>query len=173
MAVLSRSRVDPRSVPAGRVGGWLFTAAFAVVAGGGALVALTASGAPLVSWAASGAIAAAVLGGLGFLAHTVPAIAWRTTYVTLDEDGLEYEHGWLWRHHVSVPRARIQHTDVTQGPLERRFGIATLVVYTAGTEHAAIPIAGLAHDVALRLRDALLARGAAEAAAAAPDADAV
>ena len=66
---------------------------------------------------------------------------------------------WLWRHHISVPRSRIQHTDVTQGPYERRFGLATLVIYTAGTEHAAIPIEGLSHDTALAFRDALLVRG--------------
>ena len=77
----------------------------------------------------------------------------------LDADGLEYEHGWLWRHHISVPRSRIQHTDVTQGPYERRFGLATLVVYTAGTEHASIPIEGLSHETALAFRDALLVRG--------------
>jgi len=58
-----------------------------------------------------------------------------------------------------VPRSRIQHTDVTQGPYERRFGLATLVVYTAGTEHASIPIEGLSHETALAFRDALLARG--------------
>ena len=47
------------------------------------------------------------------------------------------------------------------GPYERRFGLATLVVYTAGTEHASIPIEGLSHETALAFRDALLARGAA------------
>ena len=60
-----------------------------------------------------------------------------------------------------MPRSRIQHTDVTQGPYERRFGLATLVVYTAGTENASIPIEGLGHETALAFRDALLARGAA------------
>ena len=58
-----------------------------------------------------------------------------------------------------MPRSRIQHTDVTQGPYERRFGLATLVVYTAGTENASITIEGLSHETALAVRDALLARG--------------
>ena len=91
---------------------------------------------------------------------------YRTTWVRLDADGLEYEHGWIVRHRISVPRSRIQHTDVTQGPYERRFGLASLVVYTAGTEHASIAIEGLSHATALAVRDALLAR---EPTVAAPD----
>jgi membrane protein YdbS with pleckstrin-like domain len=99
-----------------------------------------------------------VVGGLALISHVGPAVRYRSTWIELDADGLEYQHGWIWRHRVSVPRSRIQHTDVTQGPYERRFGLATLVVYTAGTEHAAIPIEGLSHETALAFRDALLAR---------------
>jgi uncharacterized protein len=156
---LSRQRLDPRSVIAGRLGGWTFTGVLLLVAGGTALGGLVATHAPLVSWLGVGAIALVVFGGLAAASHFGPAVRYRTTWVGLDADGLEHEHGWLWRHHVSVPRSRIQHTDVTQGPYERRFGLATLVVYTAGTEHASIPIEGLSHETALAFRDALLARG--------------
>ena len=156
---LSRQRLDPRSVIAGRLGGWTFTAVLLFVVGGTALTGLVATHAPLVSWLGAGTIALVVFGGLAAASHFGPAVRYRTTWIRLDADGLEHEHGWLWRHHVSVPRSRIQHTDVTQGPYERRFGLATLVVYTAGTEHASIPIEGLSHETALAFRDALLARG--------------
>jgi membrane protein YdbS with pleckstrin-like domain len=156
---LGRQRLDPRSVPAGRLGGWTITGVMAVVAGGGPLAALIATGAPLVSWLGAGALAALFLGGLARASHHGPRLRDETTWVGLDADGLEFEHGWLWRHQISVPRSRIQHTDVTQGPYERRFGLATLVVYTAGTEHASIAIEGLRHETALAFRDALLARG--------------
>jgi uncharacterized protein len=156
---LSRQRLDPRSVIAGRLGGWTFTIALLLVVGGSAVGALIGTHAPLVSWLGAGAIALLVFGSLAVASHFGPAVRYRTTWVRLDADGLEHEHGWLWRHHVSVPRSRIQHTDVTQGPYERRFGLATLVVYTAGTEHASIPIEGLSHETALAFRDALLARG--------------
>jgi uncharacterized protein len=160
MAAVGRLRLDPRSVIAGRVGGWAFTAAAALVAGGGSLAALLLSGAPLVSWIATGTIALAVLGPLAVAVHLGPAWRYETTWLRVDDDGLEYGHGRWWRHHVSIPRARIQHTDVTQGPFERRFGLGTLVIYTAGTEHASVPIEGLPHPTALALRDALLARPA-------------
>jgi membrane protein YdbS with pleckstrin-like domain len=150
-------------VTAGRLGGWTFTGILAVVTGGGALAALIVSHAPLVSWIATAAVALVLLGGLALASHHGPRLRYETTWIGLDADGLEFEHGWLWRHQISVPRSRIQHTDVTQGPYERRFGLATLVVYTAGTEHASIPIEGLSHPTALAFRDALLARGAAAA----------
>ena len=160
MAGVTRQRLDPRSVQAARLGGWVFTSAVLAVVGGGSLFALIRSDAPAISWIGMGAIVAA-LGGLLVLATWLgPLWSYRSTSLLVDEAGLEIARGVLWRHQISVPRARIQHTDVTQGPVERRFGLGTLVVYTAGTEHAAIPIEGLAHEAALALRDALLARDA-------------
>jgi membrane protein YdbS with pleckstrin-like domain len=159
MDALSRQRLDPRSVTAGRLGGWTFTGALLLVAGGSALATLIGTGAPLISWLATGALALVVFGGLALASHYGPALRYQTTWVGLDADGLEIERGWLWRHQISVPRSRIQHTDVSQGPYQRRFGLATLVVYTAGTEHASIAIEGLRHETALAFRDALLVRG--------------
>lgn len=164
MADLSRQRLDPRSVTAGRLGGWTVTLVLSAVAGSGVLATLIGTGAPLISWIGTGLLATLLFGSLAAASHFGPKVRHATTWVHLDDDGLEYEHGWKWRHHVSVPRSRIQHTDVTQGPYERRFGLATLVVYTAGTEHASISIEGLSHETALALRDALLSRGAAAAA---------
>jgi uncharacterized protein len=159
MATLTRQQLDPRSVTAGRLGGWTVTLVLLLVGGGIGLGVLIGTGAPLVSWIGTGAIALVIYGLLAAASHFGPAVRYRSTWVRLDDDGLEYEHGWLWRHHVSVPRSRIQHTDVTQGPYERRFGLATLVVYTAGTANASISIEGLSHETALAIRDALLARG--------------
>jgi hypothetical protein len=65
----------------------------------------------------------------------------------------------VWRSVVNVARSRIQHTDVSQGPLERRFGLAGLLIYTAGTDHAEVQLRGLDHATALRIRDHLLAGG--------------
>jgi hypothetical protein len=61
-----------------------------------------------------------------------------------------------WRDIVNIPRSRVQHTDVSQGPLERRYGLGTLVVYTAGTDHAKVSLSGLDHLIALRIREHFL-----------------
>lgn len=76
----------------------------------------------------------------------------------LGAPGLYVERGVWWRSLTFVPRARVQHTDVDQGPLARRFGLATLKVFTAGSAHSEIQIEELRHTDALRLRDDLLER---------------
>jgi membrane protein YdbS with pleckstrin-like domain len=165
MARVDVQRLDPRSVTAGRIGGWIFTAVVALVLGGGALTALLVSHAPAISWLATGILVGVPLTLLALAAHIGPAWRYESSWFRVDEDGLEFVRGRWWRHQVSVPRSRIQHTDVTQGPFERWLGLGTLVIYTAGTHHAAVPIEGLPHAAALALRDALLSRHAAAAAA--------
>lgn len=86
-----------------------------------------------------------------------PALQYAHTGYQLDGDGLQVRSGVLWQSVTHVPRSRVQHTDVSQGPLERRYGLGTLVVYTAGTDHARVQLPGLAHEVARALRDELRA----------------
>ena len=74
-------------------------------------------------------------------------------------DGLLVVRGVWWQSEAFVPRARVQHTDVRQGPVARQLGIATLKVFTAGSHMSVIEVAGLRHTSALALRDALLGRG--------------
>lgn len=74
-------------------------------------------------------------------------------------DGLLLERGVWWRSEAFVPRARIQHTDVEVGPLQRQLGMATLEVYTAGTHASRLAVPGLERAAALALRDRLLGRG--------------
>ena len=88
-----------------------------------------------------------------------PPVSYRHLRFGVDATGIAIESGVLWRSRVALPRVRIQHTDVSQGPLERRNGIGTLKLYTAGSRHTRIELPGLNHDDAIALRDALLAEG--------------
>jgi membrane protein YdbS with pleckstrin-like domain len=85
-----------------------------------------------------------------------PAIAYRHSSYRLDADGLEIRRGVYWRSIINIPRSRVQHSDVSQGPLERRYKLGTLVVYTAGTQHSEVKLAGLDFDVARSIRARLL-----------------
>jgi len=69
----------------------------------------------------------------------------------VDESGVRIRRGVFWRKVIWIPISRVQHTDVSQGPLQRSFGLATLTVHTAGTEGASISLAGLEHGIATRL----------------------
>jgi hypothetical protein len=69
-------------------------------------------------------------------------------------------HSGVWFRVVRLlPLSRLQHVDLQRGPLERSFGLASLVLYTAGTQEAAIEIPGLADETARQLRDELVACG--------------
>jgi membrane protein YdbS with pleckstrin-like domain len=92
-----------------------------------------------------------------------PPIAYRHTSYRVDDQGIEIRRGVYWRAVINVPRSRVQHIDVSQGPLERRYGLATLIIYTAGTEHAKVQLAGLEHGRALSIRELLLPSGAGDA----------
>lgn len=92
-----------------------------------------------------------------------PARVYRHTSYRVDDQGIEIRRGVYWRVVVNVPRSRVQHIDVSQGPLERRYELGTLVIYTAGTDHAKVELEGLEHGRALRIREHLLPSGAGDA----------
>ncbi len=77
----------------------------------------------------------------------------------LDEKILETESGLLIRVSRLLPLNRVQHVDIERGPLARLYGLATLILYTAGTHAASLSIPGLDEKVATELRDRLIEIG--------------
>ncbi len=88
----------------------------------------------------------------------VPAAYYRNLTFAVDDVGIVIHRGVVWHSDVALPRARIQHSDVAQGPLQRRYGVSTLKLYTAGSRHTRIDLPGLTHADALALRDVLIGR---------------
>ncbi|MGH8969669.1 MAG: PH domain-containing protein [Actinomycetes bacterium] len=78
-------------------------------------------------------------------------------------DDLLVTRGIIYRQLVVVPYGRMQFVDVTAGPLDRRFGLATVQLHTAAAATDA-QIPGLVPAEAARLRDRLAARGEAQSA---------
>ena len=72
-------------------------------------------------------------------------------------DRLRVVRGVMWRSDTVVPFGRIQHIDVTRGPVERLFGLSTLVVHTAGNHNHAVPLPGLREDTAAAMREEIRA----------------
>ncbi len=90
----------------------------------------------------------------------MPAARYQRTRYWLKTEGLYIQRGIWWRSRVLVPHNRIQHTDVTQGPLQRKYQLGTLIVHTAGTTNASVSLSGILHSRADELRDQLSRSGA-------------
>jgi hypothetical protein len=102
--------------------------------------------------------------GLSFLAVLVlcvPSLVLvNRTYANwryqVNGDEVLVRHGVLWKTERGIPRHRIQHVDVTSGPIDRHLGLAELSVFTAGSLGAVVKIPGLDAAEAERLRTELL-----------------
>lgn len=99
------------------------------------------------------------IGWLWFLLPllALPFFAWpmlsvpRMGYAVRDKDIL-YKSGVFWHTVTAIPFNRIQHVEKSSTPLDRRFGIATLQLFTAGGTGGDLKIHGLPAGVAEDLR---------------------
>ncbi|WP_128904578.1 PH domain-containing protein [Halorubrum amylolyticum] len=71
------------------------------------------------------------------------------------EDALYLDRGVITQVRTTVPLVRIQHVDSRRGPVERGVGLASCVVYTAGSRGADVRIPGLTREGASDLREEL------------------
>lgn len=150
-------RVDPRSVVLSRIGGFIATGVVLVLGGLGLALYATGAEPRIPRLVLLAGLLGTVLLALAASAWFHPPLQFRYLAWRLSPAGLEIRRGVWFRHEIRVPRARVQHTDVERGPLERRFDLATLVVHTAGHRDSEIRLEGLEHGIALAVRDYLLA----------------
>jgi membrane protein YdbS with pleckstrin-like domain len=149
-------RLDRRTITVERIEGAIFAAVVSTVVIVGTAAGTLSTRLPF--WIdvslLSGALAFALL--LGWHFYRWPPIAYARAAYRIDDDGIEIREGVVWRSIVNVPRSRVQHTDVSQGPLERRYDLGTVVIHTAGNENAEVRLSGVAHETAIAIRDRLL-----------------
>ena len=93
-------------------------------------------------------LAVLVLGGM--VVGVAPGLRWRRWRYEIRPDEIDLQRGILWVDRTLVPLARIQHVDTRQGPLQRRFGLSTVVFYTAAGPNQ---IPELSVPVAAEVRD--------------------
>ena len=85
-----------------------------------------------------------------------PAVAVpKRGYVVRDKD-IVFRSGVLWRSVTAIPFNRIQHVETSSDPLDRKFDLATLQLFTAGGSSGDLKIDGLGKDVAEQLRAYIL-----------------
>jgi membrane protein YdbS with pleckstrin-like domain len=140
-------RLDPRAIALWRITGILNVvplfagacfAAVAMVRYGGASVLL----------AVVLPVAVVVLGFV--VVGVAPGLRWRMWRYEIRPDEVDLQRGIVWIERTLVPLARIQHVDTRQGPLQRRYGLSTVVFYTAAGPNQ---IPELSTPVAAEVRD--------------------
>ena len=99
------------------------------------------------------AVAVLLLGGFYLLSieKSFPFLAF-----AVRERDVVLQSGWIFRRVKLCPFNRIQNCSVQSGPLDRQFGLASLVIYTAGSAGADIRIRGLLQEEADNLRHFIL-----------------
>jgi membrane protein YdbS with pleckstrin-like domain len=140
-------RLDPRAKALWRITGAL--GALPLLAGGafGSWVLLRIAEVPLLVGILP---IVAVMALLVISVGVAPGLRWRRWRYEIREDEVDLQRGIVWISRTLVPLARIQHVDTQSGPLQRRFGLATVVFYTAA---GANQIPELSAPVAAEVRD--------------------
>lgn len=120
-----------------------------------AIVAIAAAVLALVldqtwAWIPAGVIVLITLITLVILPRQARAIGYM-----LRDDDIVFRKGILWQRMIAVPYGRMQLVDITQGPLDRTFGVAQLKMVTAAAT-TGVQIPGLTQAAAEALRDTLI-----------------
>ena len=135
--------LHPNYVKVVRIGTLLFVLPFVVVA----LVLEFADQLP------RGAFLAPVLLLALYLIVRTPPRRYQARGYQMGVDRLRVVRGLIFRSDTVVPFGRVQHIDVHQGPIERAYGLGTLVLHTAGNHNASVSLPGLGHGDALAMRE--------------------
>ncbi|MDE3840705.1 hypothetical protein C0966_15520 [Bacillus methanolicus] len=91
----------------------------------------------------------------------LPTLRWKRWRYEVREQEIELQHGVFIIKRTLVPMIRVQHVDTEQGPLLRKYHLATVTVSTAATVHE-IPALDMEEAEELRSSISRLARVADE-----------
>lgn len=71
----------------------------------------------------------------------------------LRENDIIYKKGVLFQSITTIPFNRVQHCEISQGPIDRLFELNSLLIYTAGGQGSDIKIVGLESTEASQLKE--------------------
>lgn len=106
------------------------------------IILIVAVGAGLLSyffdWPAWIMIVVAVLVLLHafFAIYLFPKIRWQRWRYEVREAEIELQHGLFIVNRTLIPMVRVQHVDTAEGPILRKYGLASIMISTAATNHS-------------------------------------
>lgn len=69
------------------------------------------------------------------LVFLLPSLRWRRWRYEVSDAEIELQHGIFIRTRTLIPMVRVQHVDTVQGPILRKYRLASVIVNTAATAH--------------------------------------
>ena len=101
-------------------------------------------------WLAIGAL-------LIFSLLLVRSVFRKKSYAIRQKD-IIYKKGLFWQSSTVIPFNRVQHCEVSQGPIDRYFNLAELKIFTAGGASSDLTIDGLLPETANRIKDFIVTK---------------
>lgn len=157
MSAEPRKRISERALIVWRISGAITSAFFLLFAGG--MTALTI----IFDWPMWISAAAIILFILSvvFAVILFPKMRWKRWRYEVREQEVELQHGMFIITRTLVPMVRVQHVDTKQGPILRKYNLATVTISTAATVHE-IPALDIEEAEEMRVSISKLARVADE-----------
>ncbi|MEC1671222.1 PH domain-containing protein [Bacillus mojavensis] len=100
----------------------------------------------------SGVLGAVWLLGSVVTVYLIPKVRHKVWRYEVHENEIDIQSGIFVVTRVIVPMVRVQHVDTSQGPLLRKYNLATVKIFTAATVHS---IPALEMKEADQLRDSI------------------
>ena len=141
--------IDRRAVALWRWHGVILTLIISLPGLVGVAIAVGAGAPTFVLWPIAGVMVFVIVTQIAWY----PSAAFSRWKFSVSPKDVKIQSGVVLQKQVHIPMDRVQHVDLERGPLERRFGLARLILFTAGTKAARQEIPGLDHDDANALRD--------------------
>lgn len=149
-----RDRLDPRAKRVWFISEIIQTVVWTVIASAIAFVLIRVFDR---DWLSPVVVAGAIFALSAIWAFVGPSLRYRQWRYEIREDEVDLQHGILVKTRQLVPMARIQHVDTRRGPLQQRFGLASVVFFTAAGSME-IPALSQEHAADVRNRIADLAK---------------
>ncbi|MBB6447671.1 PH domain-containing protein [Bacillus benzoevorans] len=126
-----RKRISQKALIVWRISGAIISAFFLLIAGG--IIVFTLIFDWLV-WISAAAIILFIL-TVVFSVFIFPKLRWKRWRYEVREQEIELQHGMFIVTRTLVPMVRVQHVDTKQGPLLRKYNLASVTISTAATVH--------------------------------------
>lgn len=157
MLVEPRKRISEKALSVWRITGAIISLFLLLVAGG--ITALTI----IFNWPVWICVTAIIILLLTIYFEIIlfPSLRWRRWRYDVREKEIELQQGIFIIKRTLIPMVRVQHVDTKQGPILRKYNLASVTVSTAATVHE-IPALELEEAEEMRTSISMLARVADE-----------